>query len=369
MYNFRLHLIRTTSLGYLMADKKTFNGEMGILQRHEADIGTGPLFFFPMRMEIIDSSLPICRYRQFFVFRHPKQLDTENVFMKPLEAEVWWCIFGVGAITISILCFLSTTNQPLLTVIASLSQQGANFTASGSSKLKGVLFISFIAGFIYFQFYSATILSSLLSSPPKTINNLDKLLKSNIKIMLYNTPASRKVFLLVNNQEAIDTIKVKTTEASYIALDEGIKLIRSGGYAFFFYVDYGYLTIQKTFPTKVIDELQEIHVLPQTPISDLVLPIQKYSPFKEAFRVGVQTLRETGLNSYWTQYWFSKLPVGSLDDFDTVAVDVVRISTVFYMLGAGHIISFGVFLTESIIDYAKKLYRDKKIRSFVPQKM
>lgn len=139
LYNFRVHVIRTQSWGYLQEDNRSWSGQMGTLQRHDADLASGPLLFVPLRQSIADSSLPVARYRQFFVFRHPVNFDVKQVFLKPLEPKVWICILLLSALT-ALCLYTLTVPGPWFTVIATLSQQAAD--EEETIKFKIILFFT-----------------------------------------------------------------------------------------------------------------------------------------------------------------------------------------------------------------------------------
>lgn len=217
----------------------------------------------------------------------------------------------------------------------------------------------FFMSFMFQQFYSGGIISSLLSPTPKTIRDIPTLTESNLKIVVQNVPTSASQFLIGPDLtgKIIYNKKIKDI-APWVAVEEGVSYIRNGGYAFFGFVDPTYDIIKRTFPSYVIDELQEIH----TDINlDFYMGIAKNSPYKEPCRVGVLKVKEYGLYDYIVANWTVSKPVGSADGSNTIELEIGRFTTLFYLLLLGLLVSL-VFLGLEILVF--KLNESRSMVNF-----
>lgn len=72
---------------------------VGELIHKEAELGASPLFMTVDRVPIIQYIAMPSPTGSRFVFRAPKLSYTDNVFLLPFNALVWYCLIGLVVIT------------------------------------------------------------------------------------------------------------------------------------------------------------------------------------------------------------------------------------------------------------------------------
>lgn len=330
-----------------------------MLERKEVDIGGPSLVFAKSRLHLVDSGLAIFKLRFFFLFRHPKYATTHrNLFLMPLDQKVWYTILCVSFVTIIVLFLLYLTEQrkrnydqnfetpvmllviSIINVIGLLSQQGLSSYRLDSFKARTVILIFLFLSFICLQFYSGSIVGSLLTPPKRSITTIKKLTDTNLKIVTEDHPGSRTIFKVASDLDLIEMYekKIKGQEA-YLSPTDGIKLIKKGSYAFLLYVDDNSEFIKSGLTHSELDELQEIPILHQDHRALLYMLLQKGSPFNEAIRVGNLFLIEVGIQAYHVKKWTSKMTNNVGNGFSFADVDFEQTSSIFYMLCFGYIMS------------------------------
>lgn len=302
-----------------------------------------------------------------FMFRHPKgKANTDkNLFLIPFEDPVWISLmtilfFGMVMLVLIHKFELSSLEPTIISTsfmntISFLALQDIT-TPYTSFHSKIILIIVFFLTFLIWQFYGAAIVSSLLIPLPKYIKDVQGLLESDLKIILEDVASSVGSFKVTNNEygRRLYQQKVQGQEKIY-SVPEGVKFVRDGGYAFYTYVDWAYDYVRKTFTADEIDDLVEISFYPKAVHSNMYYPIEKYSPYKEMFRVGAQSLVETGVAARMTIRWVSDKPVGNLDNNEVAVVDFNHTATLIYLLLFGYFISLIVLTLEKIVSFKTNL--------------
>lgn len=371
LYNFKIHIKKAITWGYPVRNKPgEWDGVVGMLQRHEADFGAVALTYLPGRQPIMDSGLSVQKFRQYLIFRHPHTTKgMKNVFVTPLQTKVWIVLFSILLLTT---IFLYVTylhdikerklidNSPfissMITVVAIISNQGiiGNFN---SMQARIILLFSLILSIVCLQFYSASIVSSLLTPAPRTITTMKDLAESDLEVIMEDIPTSKAAFRVTIDENAILLRETKIVKHNELySIEEGVALVKKGNYAFYTYVDYAYDFMKNTFTHSELDDLQEITFYPPDHRSMLYMAIEKHSPFKELIRVGNQKFIETGIKSYVTSKFTSKTPRGNLNSqmFKNAVVDIQSFSSLLYMLCIGMIFSFVIFIFEIFAGIIKR---------------
>lgn len=363
LYNFRIHWIRSTSWGYVIDKNFTFDGCIGTLQSNEAHACACSLIVTPIRLREIDSGFSIPLFRQMFIFRHPRSGKSVgglgNIFLRPLTTEVWICLAAVSVLATIILYVThryddesTTFSELFVTAIGILSNQGISVTLISAHTRIAALFFIFL-GFVLFNFYSASIVGSLLTPPQRNIRDMKRLMNSDIKMILQDIPSSKPVFQFFALGKEFYAKRIEGKEVVML-MEDGLNYVQKGGYAFFAYVDTAYDIIKRTFTADEMDDLIEIKFYQRTVDENMYFPVKKYSWFREPVKIGVQKLAETGLGKYWKKRWMLKPPVGNLDSLKMVPVDLAHFSTVLYLLLVGFGISLVIFVGELVCASLKK---------------
>lgn len=363
LYNFKIQVKKSITWGYPVHNQPgKWDGVVGMLQRHESDFGAVALTYMPGRHPIIDSGLSVQKFRQYIIFRHPRTTTgMKNVFLSPLSDMVW--IFLCLLLILTTICLyifylyeMTIESSPfilsIITVIGIFANQGVTGVFK-SIQARIALLVSLLMSIICTQFYSASIVSSLLLPAPRTIKTLKDLAMSNdMDVIMEDIPTSRAAFRVSIDEDAILLYQKKISKCDQLfSIEEGVALVKRGNYAFFTYVDYAYDFMRRTFTYDELDDLQEVPFYPLDHRSMLYMAVEKYSPFKELIRVGNQKFAETGLRSYVTKKFTSKPPVGNLNNqkFRNAVVDLKAFSTILYMLAVGMLTSIFILVCEILI--------------------
>lgn len=361
MYNFKIHWILTKSWGFPGGkDNKTFNGCMGILQRNEAELSTACVLYRIPRQPVMTPAFAKVPVRILFLFKHPSHgrgiKGLRSAFLRPMNDSTWIATFSTFILLLFGLILMHHKRDSIVPIFVSIigiiSQQGVVERFS-LIQAKFIIIIALLLSFILFQFYSASIVSSLLLPTPKTITTMDKLRETDIPIVLENLSFVIPVF---QYHEVARKFYKKKIEGhpEVISASNATEYIRKG-FAYFGYIDNIYDRIKLTFQADEIDELQEVPFTQREVEGYTSLPIRKHSPYAEIFKSGALRVWEIGLTAYWSKRWIMERPAGNLQQYKVVEVDLNRVKEVFYILFVGYFCSFILFLAEIVVFQMKKL--------------
>lgn len=359
IYNFQIFLKRSSEYGLPIKNTTRWSGLLGMLHRNEADIGGQSLFYSKARVPVVDSGLSIFKFRQSFIFRHPKYATNQrNVFLMPLQMNVWMGIFVVAFFVVVALYLIHIKDSrdtieehpfviALVNVVGLLAQQGVISDHLTCLKAKIVIFLTLVLSFICFQFYSASIVSSLLTPPVRSITSLPRLTESHIKVILEDHPSSRLVFKTSPDLDLVDVFEKKVKgHDNLVSIEKGISMIKSGPYAFLTTVDEIADMIKANLSRYEIDQLQEISVITQDHRSLIYIPLPKQGAFNELIRVGALKITEVGLKEYHMKNYITNVTNEHSTAFQAAEVDFERTSSIFYFLMFGYLASVAVLLSE-----------------------
>ncbi|KAI4485639.1 hypothetical protein M0802_012651 [Mischocyttarus mexicanus] len=236
-YNITMNLSKGTTWGYF--NNGTWNGIIGDMLRGIVDISATPYLFKAARMDVCDYTV-----QSYIASIH------------------------------------------LLGVIITYGLSDGPRIYSGR-----IVFLSlFLWGLLLMQFYSASVVGSLLSEPPRFINTLKDLADSSLEVgiedMAYNYDVLAKspdpdVHEL--NRKKIQTSKKRKIEP-FLTAEEGLKKVKKGGYAFQVDVATAYKIIADTFSQDEICDLAEIQLFP---VERIATAVKKHSPFKKMVTYGL----------------------------------------------------------------------------------
>ncbi|THK33133.1 ionotropic receptor 75a [Diachasma alloeum] len=325
-YNFTMNLSRGTTWGYLI--NGSFNGIIGDMIKGIVDFGATPFQFKPERIDVIEYTVQGWLARPCLIFRHPKKNNLSNPFLRPFEMKVWYWIAIFGIVLWSAL-YLTVkvetkfdpqksvntidthpASETVLITAAAICQQGLS---DGPRCISGrITFLTlFIWGLMLYQFYSASIVGSLLSGSSNWITTLQDLVDSDLEVgiedMAYNhdffaTTTDPVAQELYNKKVAIS--KKRKTEP-YFSAEEGIKLIQKGGFAFQVDVATAYKFIEETFNVDEICDLVEIQLFPP---KHTATGTAKHSPFKKMITYGLRKVMERGTPRRLLNIWMHRRP-------------------------------------------------------------
>ncbi|XP_046823529.1 ionotropic receptor 75a-like [Vespa crabro] len=379
-YNITMNLMRGTTWGYLV--NGTWNGILSDMLRGVVDISATPFLFKPERFDVCDYTVQTYVAKTTIIFRHPKTSDVRNVFLMPFTEDVWYMILIVAIIywlilllTVKIelyfdnypkLCTLDTNpaSETALITTAAICQQGLS---DGPRIYSGrIVFLSlFLWGLLLIQFYSASVVGSLLSEPPRFINTLKNLSDSSLEVgiedMAYNydylARSTNPVVHELNRKKIQSSIKRKIKP--FLTAEEGLKKVRKGGYAFQVDAATAYKIIEDTF---LQDEICDLTEIPLIPLERIATAVKKHSPFKKMVTYGLRKMMEHGMAGHLKYIWQPARPQCPESHSAIPApVALKEFSPALFSLLMGVAFALFVMLIEIYVEHRKR--RDQTVLS------
>ncbi|KAL7298340.1 hypothetical protein TKK_0008683 [Trichogramma kaykai] len=374
-YNFSISLTRSSSWGYLK--NGTYDGIIGDMTKGIVDISGTPLRMTTDRIDVVDFTVQnVVAWPKFF-FRHPKKNLLTNQFFKPFTREVWilttimiiinWLLlyFAVKVehhyrkSTFYSISETNTATEVALITTAAVCQQGLGATPNLSSGR--IVFTSvFLWALILYQFYSASIVGSLLAAPSRFITTPEALLESSIEIGVEDIPYNYD-FYSNSTDPVISGIYNKILKANerrkkpnFLTAEEGMKLVQRGGFAFQIDDLSSYRMIEDSFQTDEICELQEIYLFPRV---HAATGVPKHSPFKKLVTYGLRHILERGVSSRITNVWKHRRPrcPESHSSLPT-PVAIYEFSPALFAFVSGVIIALLIAVIENLIRYSSRQF-------------
>nr|WJJ63351.1 ionotropic receptor 75s [Pachyrhinus yasumatsui] len=383
IYNITLRFSVKDTWGYKNNESR-WSGMMGELTRREADIGGTSLFLIKERIDLIDYIAMITPTRSKFVFRQPKLSYITNVYTLPFDKRVWYStIFMVVLMTLALFGLMkwewtvrklfkidNFTNSLELSdslpevafmTFGAVCQQGAVALPYSMPGRIATIFLLISLMFIYVS-YSANIVA-LLQTSSNSIKTLEDLLKSRIDIGVDDTVYNRYYFSTADEpiRKAIYEKKVAPPgkPANYMPIEEGVKRVKDGLFAFNMETGSGYKLVSETFREDEKCGLQEI---PYLQVVDPWFAIQKNSSYKEMLKIGLRLLRENGIQQRENYLIYTRKPYCTSKSSTFFSVGMVDCYPAVAILAGGMVVSAAVFILEiylhnRIIFYKKQWHQ------------
>ncbi|XP_038212065.1 ionotropic receptor 75a-like [Zerene cesonia] len=366
----------TDTWGYRI--NNTWNGMTGYLNRAEVEIGGSPMFFTSQRISVVEYISSPTPTRSKFVFRQPKLSYENNLFVLSFQKYLW---YGSGALIVLLFLFLfiatiwewkmfgkhasragnSSVLQPnvfdvTFLVFAATCQQGTHVELKGSLG-RIVLLQLFVAVTFLYTSYSANIVA-LLQSSSSQIRTLDDLLHSRLAFGVHDTVFNRYYFSVETEpvRKAIYQTKIAPVgiKPRFMNMEEGIKKMRNGLFAFHMETGVGYKFVGKYFQEGEKCGLKEIQYLQ---VIDPWLAVRKDTQFMEILKIGTKRLQEHGLQQRENRMLYEKRPkcLGRQENF--VSVSMVDCYPAILILSYGCLLS-GILLTLEILNNSKNMLKN-----------
>ncbi|XP_057653375.1 ionotropic receptor 75a-like [Diorhabda carinulata] len=365
-YNFTSLVSRSKSWGYLKNDG-TFDGMAGELERKTIDYGSSPLFYRERRAKILDYGRQTWTLRAAFIFRDQKTVKSVDVFLKPFSMSVWLCLFFLVLIAILFLKCINMLEKHnkqqaennwsylLLNTLAVFCQQGIHGIPLFISG-RITFFFMFICSLLIFQFYSASIVSSLLTKPNTEIKSIEDILHSELKVGCEDTLYTKDYLRYTTNKPTRDLyltkIMGKGNSSNFLSAQNGLDLVEDGGYAFHVELATAYPIITKTFPDQIINELREVQMYMSQP---MYFCLQKDSPLKDMFNTCLQRLAEYGILNRELRFWHPKKPEGTHSTFTLTSLSLEYFYPILAMLFIGIILSLIILIIEIGLYFRRRM--------------
>ncbi|KFB48063.1 hypothetical protein ZHAS_00016033 [Anopheles sinensis] len=184
-------------------------------------------------------------------------------------------------------------SKSVLLFLGGVCQQGLSEIPHLSSGRCTSFFI-LLFGYLMFQYYSASIVGSLLMEQPKSIKTLRGLIDSRLTLGIEDIPYSRDYFVRTTDADSLELYRTRIeyydartgrNESHFLPAADGLQLVRDGGYAFHVAISAAYRIIRQTFGEREICELSEIDMFPVSS-QWMVAIVQKNSPYRDVITYG-----------------------------------------------------------------------------------
>uniref|UniRef100_A0A182JEW5 Ionotropic glutamate receptor L-glutamate and glycine-binding domain-containing protein n=1 Tax=Anopheles atroparvus TaxID=41427 RepID=A0A182JEW5_ANOAO len=272
------------------------------------------------------------------------------------------CNYKAEKVSKSILLFLGGVCQQGLSEIPHLS--------SG----RCTSFFILLFGYLMFQYYSASIVGSLLMEQPKSIKTLRSLIDSRLTLGIEDIPYSRDYFVRTTDADSLELYRTRIAyydahtgrnESHFLPAVDGLRLVRDGGYAFHVAISAAYRIIRQTFGERDICELSEIDMFPVSS-QWMVAIVQKNSPYRDVITYGLRRLNEAGLMQRQRHVWQEPKPkcVRQIAPDDLI-VGLDAVVSAFVLLAGGLALSISMLIGEIL--YRRVAQRCHRQRNEVRQ--
>ncbi|XP_018053495.1 PREDICTED: glutamate receptor-like [Atta colombica] len=296
----------------------SWDGMIGMLQRHEIDIGGTPMYMMTNRIHILEYIQLYTRSGLCFVFRRPLLSTIKNIFTLPFQRNVWIAI-GIFLVLVFCLLYMSmkwehyrgtskksaaywnqlniskpTIIDNLLVILGAFAQQGYSYEPYRIPS-RIIILMLLLTSLSLYAAYTANIVA-LLQTPTDSIKTLSDLLHSPLNLGVQDIVFNRNYFKAFQDpiRKAIVEQKVepKGHKPNWMSLEEGVHRIKNEPFAFHGIRSPMYQLMQHTYQEEEkcglteIDYLNEIYP---------VIAIAKKSPYLEIIKNGALKLREYGL--------------------------------------------------------------------------
>ncbi|KAG5343575.1 GLRK protein, partial [Acromyrmex charruanus] len=357
----------TNSWGY-RTENGSWSGMIGMLERHEIDIGGTATFLVPERIGVVQYVQLYTHTRSRFIFRRPLLSTVRNIFTLPFQRNVWIAI-AVFLVLVFCLLYLSikweynrdrisksaaywnqlnpskpTISDNLLILLGAFSQQGYSFEPYRVSS-RIVTLMLLLASLSLYAAYTANIVS-LLQSTTDSIKTLRDLLNSPLKLGVQDVVYNRHYFK--SFQDSVrktilkQRIEPKGSKSNWMSVEEGVRRVRNKLFAFHGEIGTVYQLMQDTYLEEQKCGLTEIDFLN---VLYPLLVIQEQSPYSEIIKNGALKLREYGLKYREEYRLYTRKPVcASQTSFITIGFTECYFALV--IMGYGILLCVIVFAFE-----------------------
>ncbi|KAM3956357.1 LOW QUALITY PROTEIN: ionotropic receptor 75a [Aphomia sociella] len=286
---------------------------------HEQDISCTCARIFPQWLDWVDILYPpATNLETKFYYLIPSEGvgDYENRFMSPLSAGVWWGSFAAGVMCVLVLAasaLLENRPEPGLyaffSVFAAMCQQAYDDFQSFEERFSSqgrrmTLLVIGLTSMLLYNYYTSSVVSWLLNAAAPTIDTLDGLINSDLQLIFEDIGYTRGwldnpgffYYSGFKNIKEDELREKKVTRAKRNVplmqpVQNGIELVRRGGYAYHTEPYTANQVISKTFEDRELCDLGSLHMMVP---ANVYIMIQKRSPYKEFFVWSLLRLFERG---------------------------------------------------------------------------
>ncbi|CAF1149652.1 unnamed protein product [Rotaria sp. Silwood1] len=369
----KFRIVKDNSFGNKPAPDKPWNGMIGELVRHEADLAVAPLTITSQRESVVDFSKPWMNLGISILITKPEKNEPDVFsFMAPLSGDIWMCV-TFAYIGVSVILFLVSRFSPyewsiedettpqlsnkfsilntLFFALAAFMQQGVDFIPrSISGRLVASIWWYF--SMILVSSYTANLAAFLtvkrMVTPIESVEDLAR--HPHLKYGVVRGGSTQEFFVKSDvklfqrmwaNMQQNDDVLVKSNE-------EGINKVRisKGKYAFLLEsIKNEYTNERHPCNTmKIGSNLDSKGYGIATPVG---------SELREAINIAVLEMSEDGtLNSLKRKWWYDRSECHSAttkDSKQSNALHLDNVAGIFYILIGGLALAMTIAILEFFI--------------------
>ncbi|XP_037298953.1 ionotropic receptor 75a [Manduca sexta] len=270
------------------------------------------------KVDFINPSLTYIETKYYYRIPTKGPGKFQNQFLRPLSKGVWACLAAVSALCIVLLLMSSllerrpsSAQYAVFSVIASICQQffedvdiGNSTRSSAARKL--TILVTGLSCVLVYNYYTSSVVSWLLNGPPPSITSLQELMDSPLELLFEDvgytrswlqTPNyyyNRRNAKIESELRAKKVFKRSSSSKLLVPLEEGIAMVKAGGYAYHTEPGRANEIISRMFTQRELCELGTLQSMEKT---NLVPGVQTQSPYKEFLVWSTARLVERGVVS------------------------------------------------------------------------
>ncbi|XP_066597709.1 ionotropic receptor 75a-like [Prorops nasuta] len=331
-----------------------------VLKENYIDIGSNPRVMVAERLDyarLASAAWPVkpC----FILLSQPTQKIKLEIFIKPFSIDVWYTYGFISFLTIIVIVFTVTNkyirenfekiSTALLFTVGIICQQGVAYFPRDLAGRFVVVHMALISWTIY-NYYSGSIVSARLSSPPDVMDDsVAVLADSNLKIAAEAVPYL--TYLLNKYNWESDYFRKKRWDPlpdseRYLSVEEGIRQVSQGTLAYHTDPNTAYPYVQKIFTSSQVCRMIEIHLFKQ---SMMGIYVSHNGQFMEITKIGLARMFSSGLRDRQIKYWTSKKPQCDETILAERGIAIFEAAPAFILLVSGFLFSALIFLLEQIV--------------------
>ncbi|CAF0910875.1 unnamed protein product [Adineta steineri] len=369
----KFRLVKDNAFGNKPANDQPWNGMIGELVRHEADLAVAPLTITSQRESVVDFSKPWMNLGISILISKPEK-TTPGVFsfMAPLSKEIWMCV-TFAYIGVSVILFLVSRFSPyewsiedevtpqlsnkfsilntLFFALAAFMQQGVDFiprSISGRLVASVWWYFSMILVSSYTANLAAFLTVERMVTPIESVEDLAR--QTQIKYGVVRGGSTQHFFDKsdVKVFQRMWAYMQQSEDVLVASNEEGINKVRKskGKYAFLLESTKNEYTNER-FPCdtmKIGSNLDSKGYGIATPVG---------SELREAINIAVLEMSEDGtLNTLKRQWWYNRSECRNgttKESKQSNALNLVNVAGIFYILIGGLALAITIAILEFFI--------------------
>uniref|UniRef100_A0A0U5A7K3 Putative ionotropic receptor n=1 Tax=Reticulitermes speratus TaxID=60591 RepID=A0A0U5A7K3_9NEOP len=392
MYNFSKRILHTNTFGYVVEGGKP-DGLVRMMKYGEAEVSISALKLNHHRIDMSDfCPVPTWELRICAMFRHPQITDSYGVLLKPFEPKLWLGCGLIWFLMMVALRFISffesqyhaednphemintetegawTWSDTLVIITGAVSQQGSTMDSKWITG-RIVFLNTHILALMMNVYYSAFVVSSLLSAPTQSIHNTRDLIDSSLAFGAEDINYNRPFFEMSADPlvQELYQKRMAPPHTGYYSRETGLHKVLTEPFVFHTEAINVYKDIEETFTDEAKCDLTEILIFP---IQQCYPFVPRTSPLKELLTYGYRKAVEGGLFNYMNRHWRpDKPPCSVKTEFRRVGTDTIVFAV--WLLGGGLLISAFICMTEIILRSSFRVYCKKgimkRVTAAIPQ--